>query len=166
MKYLLVLLLAAPLAALADSGKPAAQRLFHIERNKNANIVAYDAMVLPDDSLAEDDPVVVYWLKLAEDGSRKDLKWIERKKAYGFDVKEREGNRLVLEMKADIGRAVVVDTLDGVYRAFADIGGSRAVLEKVFIFAEEGKPLPSVKYIELFGTDPATGDETYEKFEP
>ena len=44
---------------LADEGEkiePTPQRLFHIERNKNANIVVYDAIVRPDSNLAEEDP--------------------------------------------------------------------------------------------------------------
>ena len=123
-------------------------------------------MVQPDSSLTKKDPVVVYWLKLAEDGARKKLKGIEKKMAYGFKVKEREGDRLVLDMKADIKRSIVVDRVDGVYKAFVKIDGSQVFLDKVFIFAEEGGMLPTVKYIELFGTNPATGDEAYEKFEP
>ena len=80
----LILALVFPLAAQADEGEeiePTAQRLFLIERNKNANIVVYDAQVLPDSNLAEEDPVIVYWLKLAEGGHRKDLKRIDKKQA-------------------------------------------------------------------------------------
>jgi hypothetical protein len=163
---ILLLVLALPLSALADEIEPTPQRLFHIERNKNANIVVYDAMVLPDSNLAEDDPVTVYWLKLAEGGHRKELKRIEKKKAYGFSVESREGNRLVIEMKADVGRNLFVDQHEGVYRAFMEIDGRLALLDKIYIFAKETLMLPSVKYLELFGTDVETGEEVYEKLEP
>jgi hypothetical protein len=165
-QIILLLALALPLSALADDVEPTPQRLFHIERNKNTNIVVYDAMVLPDSNLAEDDPVIVYWLKLAEGGHRKDLKGIEKKMAYGFSVESREGNRLVIEMKADVGRNLVVDIHEGVYRAFMEIDGRQALLDKIYIFAKETLMLPSVKYLELFGTDVETGDEVYERFEP
>jgi len=124
----LVLALMLPLAALADDPEPTPQRLFHIERNKNANIVVYDAQVLPDSNLAEEDPVIVYWIKLAEGGHRKELKGIEKKMAYGFKVESREGNRLVIEMKADVGRNLVVDVHEGIYRAFMEIDGRQALL--------------------------------------
>jgi hypothetical protein len=163
---ILLLVLMLPLLALADEVEPTPQRLFHIERNKNANIVVYDARVLPDSNLAEDDPVIVYWLKLAEGGHRKDLKGIEKKMAYGFKVESREGNRLVIEMKADVGRNLVVDVHEGVYRAFMEIDGRQALLEKIYIFAEETFLLPDVKYLELFGVDVATGEEINEKFLP
>ena len=165
----LILALVLPLAALADEGgeiEPTPQRLFHIERNKNTNIVVYDARVLPDSNLAEDDPVIVYWLKLAEGGHRKELKGIEKRMAYGFKVESREGNRLVIKMKADVGRDLVVDVHEGVYRAFMEIDGRQALLEKIYIFAKETLMLPSVKYLELFGTDVETGEEIYEKFLP
>lgn len=162
----LILALLLPLAAQAKDPEPSEQRLFHLERNKNANIVVYDVRVMPDSSLAEKDPMIVYWLKNAEGGERKGLKWIEKKKAYGFDVKSREGNRLVVELVADINRNLVVDLHEGAYRAFIEIDGRQGLLEKIYIFAEETKPLPTVRYLELFGTDLETGEEAYEKFIP
>ncbi|MCK9995113.1 MAG: DUF4833 domain-containing protein [Candidatus Krumholzibacteria bacterium] len=166
MRHIILLLaLTPPLSALADEVAPTAQRLFHIERNKNTNIVVYDAQVLPDSNLTEDDPVIVYWLKLAEGGHREELKGIEKKMAYGFDVESREGNRLVIEMVADVGRNLVVDMHEGTYRAFMEIDGRQTLLDKIYIFAKETFMLPSVKYLELFGTDVETGEDVYEKIE-
>lgn len=163
----------APAAALlsqafvwADETEPASQRLFHIERNKNTNIVVYDARVMPDSSLAAADPVIVYWIKQAEDGRIEDLKGIERRMAYGFSVESREGDSLVIDMVADVGRDLVVDKHGGGYRAFMEISGSLALLDRIYIFATETLMMPSVKYIELYGVDLETGEEAYEKFEP
>ena len=162
----LIVILALPLGAQAAEDDVTAQRLFHLERNKNANIVVYDVRVLPDGNLTEKDPVIVYWLKLAEDGERKGLKRIEKRMAYGFKVEARDDNRLTLEMKADIGRNIVVDAVEGTYRAFIEIDGHEALLDKIFVFADEGGMLPTVEYIELFGVDVETGAEVYEKFLP
>ena len=163
---LMILALLVPLAALAKDPSPAAQRLFHIERNKNANIVVYDALVLPDSNLVKKDPIIVYWLKNAEGGHRKDLKWIEKKKAYGFKEKSREGNRVVIDLVADVQRNLVVDYHEDGYRAIIEISGRQALLDRIYIFAEETGVLPTVKYLELFGTDLETGEEAYEKFLP
>jgi len=141
-------------------------RLYHIERNKNANIVVYSAQVLENGDLHQDDPVIVFWLKLAEGGHRKDLKGIERRLAYGFKVESREGNRVVLDMKADVGRDVIVDRHEDGYGAFIEIQGQQALLDHIFIFANEGWGLPKVEYLELFGTDLETGEEVYEKLIP
>jgi len=160
---LLLLLTLQAGGALADD--LTAQRLFHIERNTNANIVVYDAMVLPNGNLREKDPVEVYWVRLAEEGQRKKLKGIEKKLAYGFKVESREGNRLMLDMVADVGRTVEVGLHDDVYRAFMTIDGHRALLDRIYIFAE-GSFKPKVKYLELFGVDVETGGDLYEKLEP
>ena len=164
--FALILILAWPLGARAAEDQLTAHRLFHIERNKNANIVVYDAEVLPDGNLPAKDPVVVYWLKLAEDGARKKLKGIEKRLAYGFEVRSRHGNRLVLKMKADVGREVLVDRFEGIYRAFIVIDERWALLDRIYIFADESGILPSVEYIELFGVDVETGEEVHEKYLP
>jgi hypothetical protein len=162
----LAVALLSPVCVWAGESEPAAQRLFHIERNKNTNIVVYDAQVMPDSSLAEEDPVVVYWIKLAEDSRIEDLKGIEKKMAYGFSVESREGNRLIIDMVADVGRDLVVDRHEGGYRAFMEINGSQAMLDKIYIFAKETLMMPKVQYIELYGVDIESGKEAYEKFEP
>lgn len=164
---LLLLVLAAPvLAEEVEEAEPAPQRLFHIERNTNANIVVYDALFEKDGSLKEKDSIDVYWVRLAEEGQRKNLSRIERRMAYGYKEKEREGNDLIIEMRADIGRLITVSAQEGVYKAHIDINGKAAILEKVFIEAKEGFGLPSVEFIELHGVDAETGEPAYEKFEP
>jgi hypothetical protein len=167
--YALVMLLVGimltpSIGASADDSE--AQRLFHIERNKNANIVVYDALVLPDGTLRKKDPIEVYWLKLAEDGERKGLKRIERRMAYGFKVQEQESKQLLLEMKADIDRDILVAAIDDTFGALIDIDGHRSILSRIYIFAEESGMMPKVKYLELFGVDLETGDERYEKYLP
>jgi len=162
-----MLVLLPTLSAMANDGagmEP--QRLFHIERNTNANIVVYDAMVDPDGILQKKDPIDVYWLRLAEDGERKNLKGIERRMAYGYKEKDQEGDTLVIEMRADIGRLITVALHEGAYRALIDIKERPAFLDMVFIHATEGGVLPSVDLIELHGIDVETGEPAVEKFAP
>src|SRR3972149_1101371 len=61
--------------------------LFIIQRSKNANVVHYDAQLTADGKLDPKEPVIAYWVMLAKDGRREELNWIEKKKAYGFDIK-------------------------------------------------------------------------------
>jgi hypothetical protein len=154
------------IAPAAGAGDPTPVRLFHIERNTNANIVVYDAMVEAEGGLRKKDPIDVHWVRLAEEGQRKNLNGIERRMAYGYKQKKREGDELVIEMRADIGRPITVGPVDGVYRASIRIAGRPAYLEKVYIQAVEGGILPTVDYIELHGTDVETGEPAFEKFEP
>jgi len=166
LRMTLLLMLIIPVFAQAKEKDSVVHRLFHIERNKNANIVVYDALADSVGNLIKKDPVIVYWLKLAEDGERKGLKRIERRMAYGFKIEERDGNVLELKMKADIGRNLWVKSVDDIYKAYMEIDGHQAVVEKIFIFATEGGLYPTVEYIELYGADAETGEECYEKFLP
>ncbi|MDR0486144.1 MAG: DUF4833 domain-containing protein, partial [Elusimicrobiota bacterium] len=47
--------------------------LFRIERNKNANIVVYDAVLSADGTIDKKKPVDAYWILNAKDGKRYEL---------------------------------------------------------------------------------------------
>jgi hypothetical protein len=163
-----VLLLALALAAAAEAAaEPRAQPLFRIERSKNANVVQYDARVLDDGSLDPDEPVDAYWLRLASTGERRELKWLARKAAYGFEVHWRAGGAIELEMVAPIGRRLhVVKTGDG-WQARTRIDGRECTIERIFVTSVERRfRLPSVASIDFAGTDVETGEKRTEHFVP
>jgi hypothetical protein len=142
------------------------QRLFHIERNKNANIAVYDARVQSDGSLYSEQPVVSYWLMLAEDGRRQDMNKMEKKMAYGFEIEGASRDSVLLKLKADIGREIVVHVAEDSCRAVIPIENKRAYLNRIYIMAIEKPPRPKVQYMEIFGTDIQTGEDLYEKILP
>lgn len=154
-----------PGESLSNGGRT--QHLFKIERSKNANIVQYDVQMRADGKLDPQKPVVAYWVKLKTDGHTEDLKWIEKKFAYGFTAKyDDKTNTAVMDMAAKINRKIKVLEVQGEYRAQTTIDGRPAFLEKIFI-SSQGKGLATkVNYMELFGKDVKTGEDRYEKFEP
>ncbi len=141
--------------------------LFIIERNKNANIVRYDANLAPDGNLAPAEPVVAYWLLLAGDGSRKKLNWLEKKKAYGIRVKPGPGkDAFTLTLAAAPWLPLTVKKTGDSARAETSINGRPAVLEKMFIQARDRLIGPKVEYVELYGNDLQTGEPCREKIIP
>ena len=142
------------------------QRLFHIERNKNANIAVYDAQLQSDGQLYSEEPVIAYWLMLAEDGRRQDLNKIEKKMAYGFEVEGAAKDSVLMKLKADIGRHIIVRVIGDSYRAIIPIMNKPAYLNRIYIMAIEKPPRPKVQYMELFGTDMDSGEDLYEKILP
>ena len=46
------------------------------------------------------------------------------------------------------------------------IAGNPAILERIYIASTEGRSLPTVKYVELFGRDLNSNEERYEKIVP
>jgi len=141
--------------------------LFIIERSKNANVVHYDARLTADGELDPKEPVIAYWVKLAKDGRREELSWIEKKKAYGFDLKpdpEVKGYKMTLV--ADPQRPLTVRKEGDAVRAEGIIDGRPAVLEKMFIKSSDGLIGPKVEHIELYGKDLETGENCYQKIVP
>lgn len=146
---------------------PLRDALFHIERNKNANIVQYDARLTKSGLLDRKEPVVAYWIRHAEQGQMKKLSWLQRKFAYGFKVKlDSEQNTAILDMAVDLGRTILVRRDGQDYRAITDINGETSYVDKVFIHAR-GKGLTTrVNYIEWYGHSVDSGEELYERFSP
>jgi len=149
---------------LLNGAEPDHDALFLIERNKNANIVQYDARFDANGMLLEKEPVAVYWVRLAEQGQVKKLTWSQRKFAYGFKVKlDKNDNVATMDMALNIDRAIVVKQEDGDYRAVIQINGVASFLEKIFIQAS-GKGISTrVDYIELYGNAVNNLDEQYER---
>ena len=158
-------LLYAPLPVQAET--PARQHLFHIERSKNANIVQYDAQVGADGKLFKKEPVVGYWIRLAEQDQVKELSWIQRTFAYGFDTRLDKGRESVeLHMKANVGRKINIVLKGDEYRATIMIDGALSYFEKMYINASRNGMSIKVRYVELYGEDMQTGEVRYEKFVP
>ena len=159
-------------AVLALLAVPAAARiktspLFFIERSKNANVVHYDAQITADGKLDPKEPVIAYWVLLAEDGRREKLSWIEKKEAYGFTIKpDPSVNGYKMTLVAAPEQQIIVKKEKGAVRAEAVIDGRPSVLEKMYINASEGVLGPKVQYIEVYGKDLQTGKERREKMAP
>ncbi len=157
------------LLALVGAGDPAPRdgcstELFRIARNKNANVVVYEANWAAPGILDPRDPVRASWLMLAEKGQREDLNFLERAFAYGFEV--RPASPLPgfwLALKADPKRQIYVSERESCPQPFTPISGRMGVLKVVYIEAEAAGLIPPVRSIQLFGTDPETGEELSEK---
>ena len=160
--FALLGLLAAPAAAQIKTSP-----LFIIERSKNANVVHYDARLTADGELDPKEPVIAYWVKLAEDGRREKLSWIEKKKAYGFTIKpDSSVNGYKMTLVTAPERQITVKKEKDVVHAEAVIDGRPAVLQKLYINASDGLTGPKVQYIEVYGKDLQTGENRREKMVP
>ena len=160
--FVFLALLAAPAAAQMKT-----RPLFIIERSKNANVVHYDARLTTDGKLDPKKPVVAYWVLLAEDGRREELSWIEKKKAYGFDIKpDPSVNGYKMTLVAAPQLQITVKKAGETIRAEGVIGGQPAVLEKIYINASDGLTGPKVHYIMLYGKDLKTGGKLSQKIVP
>ena len=163
--WLIVCMLCGPL--ILQAAELDRQGLFRIERSKNANIIQYDVQVRPNGKMDKMNPVVGYWIRLAEQGQEQKLTWIQNKFAFGFKAGlNADSESLSLDMVIDLGRLISVQRYGEVYKAITDINGEQSQLEKVYIHAT-GKGLwTTVHYIDLYGIDLDNGGETYQRITP
>jgi hypothetical protein len=161
----LFLLLALP--ALATEFEPVLAPLFHIERNKNANIVQYDVQLDQHGQLHAKEPLVAYWVRHANHGEIKQLTWVQKKFAYGFRVKlNRKDNSVKVDMAANISRSLSIERHGEDYFAVAEINGVVSFIDRIFIQASGKGISTKVEYIELFGSAVSNQKEQYERFTP
>jgi hypothetical protein len=141
--------------------------LFVIERSANKNMVQYEAQLTGEGSLDPKEPVIAYWVMLANGGHREELTFVEKQLAYGFTIQpdpSGRGYRMVLA--GDKEREIRVYQEKDKVTAEMMIAGRPAILRKLLVNSDDGGILPSVNYIELFGRDLKSGEERYEKVLP
>lgn len=150
--------------AILFGNEPDHDALFRIERNKNANIIQYDAQVGANGILHTKQPVVAYWVRLAEQGQVKKLTWMQRKFAFGFTTKLHDGgNTVALDLVLKIGRTIMVEQHGKDYRAITQINGVDSYLDKIFIQATGKGIATRVDYIELFGSAVNNREQQFER---
>jgi Domain of unknown function (DUF4833) len=141
--------------------------LFAIERSKNANVVRYDIRLTPEGTPDPERPIIAYWLRMAKDGRKRPLKWIEKQLAYGFEARyDCQQDVIFMEMVADAERPIRVYRHNGLYRAETRIEGRPAFIRKIYVKSTETGLLPRVDYLDLYGIDVKTGKPRHERYVP
>jgi hypothetical protein len=140
--------------------------LFCIERNKNKNYVQYDVRLTKNNDLHASNPVTAYWV--LENGGQEELNLFERKYAYGIDSQEKlEQNKFRVLMVVLKDREIIVEKINGSFRAMVSINGQQSILEKVYIESKERlMGLPKVLYVDLFGRTKGKGFPMRERIIP
>ena len=69
-------------------------------------------------------------------------------------------------MVADIGQPITVQSVEGKYIATVDLDGMPSQLVKIYIKAQGKGVRVKVEYVEIFGKDLETGEETYARIIP
>lgn len=139
----IVLLFLLPVSATAQ------QRLFHIDRSRNKNIVCYDAN-LDGDKLNAKKPVVVYWERLAEDGRRESLSFFEKQFAFGCHTIKADETEAIVKLSAYKKREVRVYKHKNKWIATTTINGKECQLTRIQVKSIPPKDI-KVEYMELCG---------------
>jgi hypothetical protein len=138
--------------------------LFIVERSTNANVIHYDVKLTSKGAIDPKEPVIAYWVMLAENGRRQELNALEKNLAYGFTIhKDDTGDSYWMTLVSQKQRPIHVFQQDGKVSAVTRIGGSDAYLRKIYVKTHRSGLLRTADYFELFGQEVSSGDDCYEK---
>jgi Domain of unknown function (DUF4833) len=141
--------------------------LFVLERNTNSNSVYYEARIGSDSLFDAKQPIHAYWIMWEKDRTGKtheELTFLENEEAYGVKVKQSSARKCVWFSIAPLpARLIKLSLPNETPVAETVIDGQFCILEKVRINATKKQFLPHVNYIDLFGKNPKTGEEHYER---
>jgi hypothetical protein len=132
--------------------------LFHIQRSKNANEVHYYLQVDDRCHFASDTPVSAVWKLLAVSPAKTATLSVFDQLAYGIAQQYVANHEVTFSLKALEQKRITIRVTgppqSGTCAAHAqtDIGGQRAVLERIYVQTEEGWLKPKVVYVDVFGT--------------
>ena len=145
------------------------KQLFYLQRTTNKNTIVCELNLNSKGQPDEENPVNVFWIRYAENGAKKELNYIQRSFAYGIKSYP-EGNgtyklNFVSYKKQTL--FLMPSPKDNMYHIFTTINKKQAILNRLFIKIDGGSFWsPNVVYMELKGTDLATGNEVMERLKP
>lgn len=137
--------------------------LFFIQRNYNTDTIIYQTKFNPDGLICIDEPIKVFWYKYTSDQSIRDLNYLQKKLAYGYNSNVISNDLFEFEFVSYPKRFFLAKQQCGTFKVSTQINNQQSFLSHVYIYAEENGVFPDVKFIELFGTTVKDGLDAYEK---
>jgi hypothetical protein len=147
-------------------GQPAAT-LFYIERNRDSNQIRYDLNLDARGDLVQDEPIIAYWIKNAEQGQREPLTWIQQKLAYGLRFVNVEKRKAEFQFVSYKNAKLYLLKEDDGYEVYLQMDTIRITIQRIFVQIEGGSFLvPTIPYVNVFGKDPSTHSDKLLTIEP
>lgn len=157
-----IILLFAVIISTACASTICAQRLFHISRSVNRNLVCYDVNQ-KSNVLDMKNPIHVYWHNRTDNpGHENELSYIQRKMAYGYNILSKGNNEVEVKLTAYKKRAMTVCRHKGKWISKIIINGKPSQLTEIQVKTKEGNSL-NVLYVTLVGKALADGTPQTER---
>jgi phosphatidylglycerophosphate synthase len=144
-------------------------QLFYLQRTSNINTIVCELNMNSKGKPDEESPVHVFWIRYNEGGMHKELNYIQRVFAYGIKS-QAEGNGIYKLHFVSYKKntfTLMPSPKDNKYHVYATINQRQAQLNRIFIKIDGGTFWsPNVIYMEMKGTDVATGKDVVERIKP
>lgn len=140
--------------------------LFYLQRTSNTNTIICELNIQKNGLVDEDDPVHVFWIRYQEKGQKEELNYVQRNFAYGIKSTQIAKDKYEIHFVSfKKYRMTLKKGNNNTFNVYGLINKKEAILHRIFVKIVGGTFwLPKVEYIELKGSDPATGLETLERF--
>ncbi len=145
--------------------------LFYVQRTFNTNTLMYELNTDDKGNINLTEPIKIHWVNYATNGSSEGLNYIQRKYAYGLDIKltDAEKKSYVFNFVSYKKKQLYLmkSPTDNRYDVYIEINHKLVVLNSIFIQIEGGTFwVPKVKYLEVTGKDVTKGEDVVEKIIP
>ena len=145
--------------------------MFYVQRTFNINTLVYELNVDEKQVLNEAEPIKIYWINYATNKSTEPLNYVQRKYAYGLEIKLIDAEKqsycfnFVSYKKKKL--YLIKSPVDNKYHVFCDINNKMVTLDRIFIQIEGGSFwVPKVRYIDISGKDLVKNEEVAERVIP
>jgi hypothetical protein len=146
--------------------KGIANQLFYLQRDPNLNTLIYELNVNEDGAIDRDEPVLAYWIRYGEGGTKQDLSFVQRKFAYGVQSKELSKDHFELRFVSHKKLPLYLQRseTDKKFKVYVTVNNKKLVLDRIFVRIEGGSFwLPNVRYVELRGLNTETNTVVTER---
>ncbi len=149
-----------------DNTYPTPDRLFHVERSKNKNIICYDINLNGEGKWNSSHPVKIYWVNREEEpGKTNGLNFIQKKLAFGYKLHSHDGTTCIISLNACSDKKITITQKEKEYFCSMDINSTPSKLKNVYVKSKDGNST-KVEYVELYGTCIQTGKAISERIIP
>jgi hypothetical protein len=161
MKHLILTALLTLLSCLATAAIDIPKEHIYIfERSTNSNYICYD-INLEDGKLNLKEPLKSYWV-LNEGTKIEGLTFLDRKMAFGIKVISAKEDEAVVHMTAYKDLKIRICKRGGKWVGIVNLNGHEMVLDKMFAQMKQSI-YPKCEYVDIYGTDLATGKKHRER---
>lgn len=161
MKHLLLSTLLCLLSCLtAASIEIPREHIYIFERSTNSNYICYD-INLEGGKLCQREPLKSYWV--LDEGTRTEpLTFLDRKMAFGIKVVSAKEDEAVVHMTAYKDLKIRICKHKGKWVGIVKLHGHELILDKMFAQMKQSI-YPKCEYVDIYGTDIATGEKRRER---
>jgi hypothetical protein len=145
--------------------------LFYVQRSINKNTIVYEVNLDQNNEVNIRQPFRVYWINYSGKGDEEGLSYLQAKYAYGLEHKVLDVSKKTVSFNFVSYKKqtlfLICNEQSRHYEVFSYFNKVLMKVNRIYVHIEGGSFwFPSVKYVQVSGTNHTTGDEWTERIIP